>query len=199
METVVINNAHNDKHSQLLALDITQLQRPPLSSASSGSMNGRRVTEGAVAGKSVLSCSAEVLPDTSLPNRDIDTLRAVRRRGRKRGPRPMRPTESMLSRLIAEVLGKHPGQKALIQDIYRGLQQREPGLFSIRGSGSWQGRVRRQLSKDKEIFVKTSERGSGVGDNRTNKGCYWQLQSGQATPLHVPSSTNNRSERITLL
>ena len=196
METVVINNARNDKHSQLLALDIAQLRRPPLSSASSGSMNGRRVTEDAVVGKSVMSCSANVLPDTSLPNRDIDTLRAVR--GRKRGRR-RRLTESLLSRLIAEVIGKQPGQKALIQDIYRGLRQREPGLFSISGSGSWQSRVRRQLSKNMELFVKTSEKGSGVGDNRTNKGHYWQLQSGQATPLHVQSSTNNRFERITLL
>lgn len=181
----MINNAHNDKHSQLLALDISQLRQPPLSGASSGSRNGRQVTEGAVAGKSVSSCSANLQPDKSLSDRDIDMPRAVRHPGRKRrGPR-RRPTASMLSRLIAEVIGNQPEKKALIGDIYRCLQHREPGFFSIRGSGSWQGRVRRQLSRDKELFVKTLERGPGGNSNRINMGYYWQLQPGHATSLRV--------------
>ena len=187
----MINNAHNDKHSQLLALDITQLRRPPLSGTSSGS-NGRQVTEGAVAGKSLLSCSANLLPDKSLSDRDIDTPRAVRHPGRKRrGPR-RRPTASMLSRLIAEVISNQPEKKALIGDIYRCLQHREPGFFSIRGSGSWQGRVRRQLSRDKALFVKTLERGPGGGSNRINMGYYWQLQPGQEASLRVQQQRYQR-------
>ena len=187
-ETVVINNApsHNVKHSQLLALDVTQLRRPPLSSISSGSMNWRQVTEGAVADKSVLSYSANVPSDKRLSDRDINTLRAVRRPGRKRRGPQRSPTESVLSRLIAEVIDNQPGKKALIRDIYRCLRQREPGIFSISGRSSWQGRVRRLLSRHKELFVKTSEKGPGDGSNRINKGYYWQLQSDQATSLRVP-------------
>ena len=182
----MINNAssHNDKHSQLLSSDVSQLRRPPLSSVSSGSMNGCQVTEGAVASKSVLSCSASALPDKSLSDRDIDMRRAVRHPGRKRRGPLRRLTESVLSRLIAEVIDNQPEKKALVQDIYRGLQQREPDFFSIRGKGSWQGRVRRLLSRRNQLFVKTPERGPG-GDNRFNTGYYWQLQPGQATSLRV--------------
>lgn len=210
-ETVVINNApsHNDKHSQLLALDITQLRRPPLSSASSASMNGCQVTEGAVAGKSVLSCSANVVPANvvparSLSDRDIDMPRAAPCPGPKRRGPIRRLTESALSRLIAEVIDSQPGKKALIRDIYQCLQHRAPDFFPIRGRGRWQGRVRRQLSRQKELFVKTSEKGPGGGDYRVDKGHYWQLQSDQATSLRVqsstaavPVSTDSRLERIT--
>ena len=186
-ETVVINNApsHNDKHSQLLALDISQLRRPPLPGASSGTMNGCQVTEGAVAGKSVLSCSANGVSDKSLSDRDIDMLRAVRLPGRKRRRPGRHPTESMLSCLIAEVIDSQSAKKALIQDIYRCLQHREPDFFSIRRRRSWQGRVRRLLSRHNELFVKTSEKGPGDGINRFNGGYYWQLQTGLATSLRV--------------
>ena len=185
------NNAPSpDGTPQLLTLTATLLRRPPLSSTASGSMGGRHVTSSAVADKSVSPCSANALPDKTISDRGINMSRAVGRPGRKRrGPQKNRPTESMLVRLIAEVIGNQSGNKALIGDIYRCLRQKEPGYFSSRVKDGWQGRVRRLLSKHKELFVKTLEKGPGCGTNRTNKGYYWQLQSDRALSLSVQSST----------
>lgn len=186
----MINNALSryEKHSQLLALDISSLRRPPLSSVSTGAMDGRCVTAQAVTNQPVLSCCANAASRKVLSGRGVDMPGVARRSDRKeRAPRSRLSVPS-LSRLIAEVIDSRPEKKALVRDIYRCLRQKDPGYFSNNGKGRWQGRVRRLLSRQKELFIRTSDKGPGGGKNRINKGNYWQLQSAQAPSLSVQPS-----------
>ena len=187
----MINNAQSryEKYCQLLALDISSLRRPPLSSVSSSTLNGRHVTDQAVTGRSIMSCCVNAAPARVLSDRGIDMPEAVGSSRRKRRSPLKSLSDSSMSRLIADVIESQPGKKALIQDIYRRMQKSDPGYFRSRTKEGWQGRVRRLLSRQKTLFMRTSEQGPGCGNSRRDRGYYWRLQSDQALSVSVQPSS----------
>ncbi len=209
----MINNAQSryEKHCQLLALDIKSLCRPSLSSVSPSTLNGRHVTDQTVTDRSITSCCVNAAPAKVLSDRGIDMPEAVGSARRKRRSPLKSLSDSSMSRLIADVIERQPGKKALIQDIYRCMRKSDPGYFRSRTKEGWQGRVRRLLSRQKTLFIRTSEQGPGCGKSRTDRGRYWRLQSDHtpfvsvppssgtapvASPGQVPCAENSRSNRL---
>ena len=187
----MINNAQSryEKYCQLLALDISSLRRAPLSSVSSSTLNGRHVTDQEFTDRSVMSCCVNAAPARVLSDRGIDMTEAVGYSRRKRRSPLKGLSDSSISRLIADVIESQPGKKALIRDVYRCLRKRDPGYFCNRTKESWQGRVRRLLSRQKRLFIRTSEQGPGCGNSRMDRGCYWRLQSDQTSSDSVQPSS----------
>ena len=187
----MINNAQSryEKHCQLLALDVSSLCRPPLSSVSSSVLNGHHVTDRSASDRSVMSGCVNAAPARVLSDRGIDMPEAVGSSRRKRRA-PLRSlSDSSMSRLIADVIESQPGKKALIQDIYRRMRKSDPGYFRSQTKECWQGRVRRLLSRQKTLFIRTSEQGPGRGKSRTDRGYYWRLQSDQTPSVSVQPSS----------
>ena len=187
----MIDNAQSryEKYCQLLALDLSTLCRPPLSSVSSSAQNGRHVAAQAVADRSVMSCCVNAPSARVLSDRGIDMPGAAGRSRRERRAPLKSLSDSSISRLIADVIESQPGKKALIRDIYRCLRRSDPGYFRSRTREGWQNRVRRLLSRQKTLFIRTSEQGPGCGNSRMDRGYYWRLQSDQALSVSVQPSS----------
>ena len=83
------------------------------------------------------------------------------------------PRDYGLLPLVVRAFDEQPDGKALPLDIYLWLAAHDPARFPLRGGRCWQNRVRCCLSNHRELFMKTTERGSGYKSGRLARGFYW--------------------------
>ena len=92
------------------------------------------------------------------------------------------PRDYGFLQLVVRAIDAQCDSKALVSDIYRWLSSYDPVRFPVHDCERWKNRVRCCLTKNRKLFMKTAEKGSGYRFGRLARGHYWCRRPTEIAP-----------------